>query len=253
MVGFTVEGLEVGERAGILWHAELRDPTGRRIGGPEAPAIGGSGVDETDLSAYVQTWWLAPGGPALVAGTWELTVTSDGGMNPGICTVGALDPECASPRADGMIDSTWRFEFELPKPTGTVVSADVSDTEGQATVTLTELRVSPTMITGRIALRVAGSTVAYWLTDDGSWWSTNGSLRHGGTSYTFGYGYHVAQDPQDQGPNGDEFEFNTIAGSDEATGTWEIEIPELWYVSGDGGPETAIHLTGPWTLTVTVP
>jgi hypothetical protein len=44
--------------------------------------------------------------------------------------------------------------------------------------------------------------------------------------------------------------FFTTAGSDEVSGTWEIEIRELWYTTDDG---TNIQLDGPWTLRVDIP
>ena len=36
----------------------------------------------------------------------------------------------------------------------------------------------------------------------------------------------------------------------EVAGTWEIEIPDLWYTNDVG---ENIQLIGPWMLTVTVP
>ncbi len=47
----------------------------------------------------------------------------------------------------------------------------------------------------------------------------------------------------------------TIAGADVATGTWDIEISELTYRSSIYDPieQEGIHLSGPWTFTVTVP
>lgn len=254
VVGFTVEGLEAaptssaGERAPVEWVADLRDPSGRPADEWATSRLG-RGTDVTDLSAVLHAW---EGRTAPVAGTWELTVTSvgygAGSFSDGICTVEATDPACASPGPDSMVDGTWRFTFDLPTPAGTVVSPDVTDTAGPATVTLTELRVTPTMITSRLALRVAGSTVTSWGTA-----SYRLSIRDDSTSYTSDRSYHVTQDPSDQGPNGDENELLTTAGSDQATGIWVIEIMDLWYVSGDGGPETEIRLPGPWTLTVTVP
>jgi hypothetical protein len=246
LVGFTVEGLEAAplpsgiERSKIMWIGELRDPTGRSSYEFAPSAEGAFGI-ETNLSAVVQTW---QGALPPVAGTWELTVTSVGyyggslvkpglgGMKSGECYAANTDPACMSPTANGMVDGTWRFEFELPKPTGTVASVDASDTKGQATVTLTELRVSPTMITAKMALHVANSTGTA-----GYWAPINGSIRHGGSSY-------VIEAPTR------ELEFSAFTGSDEAAGTWEIEIPALEYAIANGEP---IRLAGPWTLTATVP
>jgi len=250
LVGFTVEGLEPapisshGEPAPIEWRADLRDPSGRTVE-EWATTIGASGLDETDLSAVVETW---EGAVAPVAGKWELTFTSvgynSGGMVPGECAVGATDPACVNPPPNAMIDGTWRFAFELPTPAGTIASPNVSDTVGSATVTLTQLLVTPTMVRARIALSMDDGVVRNW-----GW--LNGSVQHGDASYTFNTAYHVTQDPNDQGAYGDVNEFMADAGSDEAAGTWVIEIPKLSYAIGDAGPE--IPLDGPWTLTVTVP
>jgi hypothetical protein len=43
----------------------------------------------------------------------------------------------------------------------------------------------------------------------------------------------------------------TAAGSNQATGTWESMIPTLTYSKDLNSPD--ISLTGPWTLTATVP
>jgi hypothetical protein len=153
-----------------------------------------------------------------------------------------------------MVDGTWRFEFELPAPAGTVVTPNVSVTQGQATLTLTELRISPTMITAGIALRVDGSTVADWQPTSWGPWAHDQSIRRDGTEYATNSSTHVTQDPDAQGPYGDVNEFLTIAGADVATGTWEIEISEITYRAGVYDPiEEGIHLVGPWTLTVAVP
>ena len=252
LVGFTVEGLQAaplsghGEPAAIEWSARLRDPAGRTEE-EWRPSMLGRVVDEPGLTAVALTW---EGAVAPQAGTWELIFTSvgyhAGGMVSGECYVGSTDPTCANPPPRAMVDGTWRFAFELPKPAGTVLSPNVASTHGAATLTLTELRVSPTMITSLIAMRVSGGSVADW--------HPNISIRRDGTSYDSRSGYHVTQDLAAQGPEGDVWEFYTIAGADDATGTWEIEISELTYRSTTDTPdEEQIHLSGPWTLTVIVP
>jgi hypothetical protein len=219
--------------------------------------LAGSAIADSSLSAVGNVW---EGAVTPVAGTWVLTFTAvgynSGGFVPGECTVGNTDPACLNPPANAMVDGTWRFEFELPAPAGTVLSPDVSDTQGQATLTLTEVRISPTMITARIGMRVAGGTVADWGPAIG-WgpWVQNMSIRRDGTSYDSNSSYHVTQDPDAQGPYGDMNEFMTIAGTDVATGTWEFEFSELRYRASISDPieQEGIHLSGPWTLTVAVP
>ena len=261
LVGFTVEGLEAapvtghGEAYPLEWRAQLRDPSGRTEE-QWTNGLGGTYRDQPGLSAVVWTW---EGAVAPVAGTWELTFTSigynAGGLVSGECTVGNTDPACANPPPNAMVDGTWRFAFELPKPAGTLLSPVVTSTQGGATLTLTELRISPTMITSRIALRVADNTVADWsLYSWGPSIGDRGFVRHGGTEYLTNSSSHVTQDPLAQGPDGDVNEFYTIAGADVATGTWEIEISEITYRSSIYNPaEEQIHLSGPWTLTVNVP
>ena len=254
MVFMTVEGLGAptlgaGGQANISWTGELRDPSGRQL---MATSMSGTGAVEPDMSVIVQSW---AGAPAPTAGTWELIVTSagyeGGGMVPGICTEGATEAAC-DPPADTMIDGTWRFEFDLPEPAGSVIKSDVSDTVGQGTVTLTELRVSPTMIVARLALRVDGAQVVYWSQspDPGS----SLSIRHGDTTYLPNSGYHVTQDPDDHGPDGDVNEWSADVGSVDAAGTWQIEIPAIAYhEAATSDPAMGVRLAGPWTLTVTVP
>jgi hypothetical protein len=246
LVGFTVEGLgdasisDQGERAAIEWIAELRDPTGR-TSDQWATSTLAMGLEETMLSAVVQTWL---GTPAPVAGTWELTFTSvgynSGTWSSGECTVGATDPACVNPPANAMVEGTWRFEFELPEPTGTVLSLDVSDTAGDATLHLTELRVTPSMIRYRIALDVGGNPVAWW-----GW--PNPSVSNGSAAYITNSATHILTGDLTQGSG---LEYSTSAGADAATGTWEIVIPELTYGLTN---DEVIHVSGPWTLTVTVP
>ena len=61
-----------------------------------------------------------------------------------------------------MVEGIWQFEFALPQPAGSVVSTDQTATADDAIVTISELRISPTMITASMALRVDGETVTSW-------------------------------------------------------------------------------------------
>jgi hypothetical protein len=244
LVGFTVEGLEVpasgpGPRAPLEWKAELRDPNGRSS---NEWSRGGTGMgqDDTHLSAIVQTW---EGAVAPVAGTWELTFTSvgygSGEFVPGECDAGSANPACLNPPAK-MVEGTWRFAFELPKPVGSVVATNASATVGQVTLHLTELRVTPSRITARVGVAVEGSQVAYWN-------QPATSLRHGTTSFVVNADRYILDPETGQAP---DLEFQTTGGADEVSGTWEMVIPELTYGTTN---EEKIHLVGPWTLTVTIP
>lgn len=247
LVGFTVAGLEVPTTAveeppALQWIVEIRDPSGR--GSEEwTKGGGGMGLEETGLSAVVQTW---EGAVTPAAGTWVLTFSSvgynGGGFVPGQCDVDATEPECVNPPPSGMVDGTWQFEFVLPAPAGRVVAADVSDTVGQAILHLTELRITPTMITARIGLSVDGSPVAGWLNLQPI------AVRRDGASFNANSAWVV--NVGDAGERTGETIFFTTSGADEAAGTWEIQIPELTYQLSDN---KEVPLSGPWTLTVTVP
>ena len=248
LVGFTVAGLEApltshGDRAPLEWSAELTDPAGR-TSQKWALSLTGMRSDVTGMAGVVETW---EGPVASEAGTWVLTFSSvgyfGGGLVSGQCTAEATDPECMSPPPNAMVDGTWRFEFELPKPSGSVVPLAAADNSGQATVKLTELRISPSAIVARMAFTVASSTVLDW-----HW--RESSIQHGDVSYGFNGTYHVTQDPADQGSDGDVNDFLASAGTDDPTGSWEVLIPEISYRSASGAEST---ITGPWTLTITVP
>ncbi len=253
-VFFTVEGLETvmsdsGDTAPLEWTADLRDPAGRSSE-EWAMVRGGTEGNELEVSANVHTW---EGAVTAMTGTWELTFTSigynGGHFVPGECTEGSTDPACASPAPNGMIEGSWQFEFDLPEPIGSLVSTDLTATEGDVTVTISELRISPTMIAASMSLRVDDQTVTSWGTAN----STLVSIEGPSGTYTANTSYHVTQDPAAQGPNGDENLFLSIEGSDEAAGSWKITIPQLWYATGHGGPETATIVSEPMVVTVEVP
>jgi hypothetical protein len=138
----------------------------------------------------------------------------------------------------------WTFDFTLPAPTGTVVSPGAASTLGVATLTLSELRITPTMISYRVALSVDGTEIDHWTT-------TTATLRRDDLVFATNGDYHVTQDPGAQGSFGDENEFSTAAGTEAATGTWEIAIPEISYTSQ--GSTEAVSEKGPWTFEVDVP
>ena len=253
-VFFTVEGLEAvtsdsGDAAPLEWTAQLRDPAGRSAE-EWAWVRGGTEGNEPGLSANVHTW---EGAVTPEAGTWELTFTSvgynSGAFVGGECAEESTDPACDNPPPSAMVEGIWQFEFALPQPEGSIVSTDETATADGAIVTISELRISPTMITASMALRVDDETVTSWGTAD----DTLVSIEGPSGTYTANTSYHLTQDPADQGPDGDENLFMTMDGSDEASGTWTITIPQLWYATDNGGPETATILTDPLNITVDVP
>jgi hypothetical protein len=225
ILGLTVVGLGEPPRAAdgtpdhfvLSWVTQLRGPNGWTI--EDGSPNNGGGMVETGTSAIL----LSFDRPPAQAGTWELTVTSVG--------YGA---------AGGMIDGTWRFEFELPAPSGTTLAPNTSATVGPGTITLTQIQVTPTMAAVNLALEVDGATIVHW--GPASWHAL--AIRHDGT------GYDIADGQNPFEGDGAVSVFRTNAGTDAAGGTWEIEIADLWYGNAAGQD---VYLDGPFTLTVTVP
>jgi hypothetical protein len=238
-----VEGLLAGdggaEPGGVDAIAQLRDPSGR-LAEEWAWGRGGTGDAEPDLAASIMSW---DGQVTAAAGTWELTVTTVGygGMMDGSCTAGELaDGTCSG--TDGVrVAGLWRFAFQLPAPAGTLVQAGVSDAQEAATVTLTELRLAPSALSGRLHLELDGTPVT-------SWTPTIGAIRHDGEAW------HPETNPnyasRQTGSGGTEF--LTSVGVDASAGTWEIEISEILVASSTTG-DLDTRLQGPWVLRVVVP
>jgi hypothetical protein len=224
IIGVTIDGLDAlpaasdGSRNDELlsWVTELRGPDGWRFQPEESNNT--AAVVEGGRSAFIFSF----GSPPSVAGPWEFSVTSVG-------------------YGEGnMTDGTWDFAFELPEPEGTVVGADAADTAGQATLRLTELRIAPSAIVARVALEVAGSTVAFWSAGTGQ---EGEVIRRGDETFQIDEETIYAATPDENG-------YRTAAGVEDPAGTWQIVIPDLWYTDG-GGQD--VNVVGPWTLEVTVP
>jgi hypothetical protein len=224
MLGVSVDGLDalpdngdgIGNDHLLSWVVEIRGPGGWRI----QPEAGGDSarVVEGQASAFIFTF----GSPPSVAGRWELSVSSVGYG------------------AERMTDGNWDFTFDLPGPVGTATTSSATDTVGDATLTLTELRIAPSTLVARIRLEVDGTTFAGWSAGTGQ---DGQVIRHGETTFQIDQETIHAATP---GENA----YLTAAGSDDAAGTWQIVIPELGYTTADG---KGVSLDGPWTLTVTVP
>jgi hypothetical protein len=219
--------------------AQLRDPSGRHAE-TWAWAMGGSGSAEPDLAALIVSW---DGAVTPEAGTWELTITTVGygGMMDGSCTAGELADGVCAAREGARVDGRWTFEFPLPAPAGAVVQAEASDTDGMATIRLTELRLAPSAVSGRLYLDVDGSPVP-------SWAATITAIRHDSEAWQ-----------PETNPNytarvvgAGAIEFMTSVGVEMPSGTWEIEISDV-LVASDGAGDLGTPLDGHWVLRVVVP
>jgi len=208
---------------------DVRDPAGTM-----AIARTATADLEPDLAAAAEAFQFEH---PLAAGTYQLSINEIG--------FGGSGPVCVSPCMDDEVAGTWQFAFDLPTPAGTTVSVDAVDTAGQATLHLTELQVSPTMIRARISLDIDGTLVSAWA---GPHSGVPATIQHLGDEYAVNTDMpqYVGDPPEGTG----QTLFFTTAGSGEVSGIWEIQIPELSYQLAD---EDLITLTGPWTLTVTVP
>lgn len=240
VVFLEIEGLDGGgsSPAAVDVIAQLRDPSGR-LADEWAWGMGGTGHAEPDLAASIMSW---EGEVAPEAGTWQLTVTTVGYglMMDGACTAGELADGTCTGTATERVDGVWQFEFALPAPAGTLLRPDASATHGPATVTLTELRFSPTAVIGRIYLSLDGSPVT-------SWAPTIGAIRHDGEAW------EPETNPSYTGSavvDGGH-EFMTSIGVEAPAGTWEIEISEIAIATAIGPLDTRVQ--GPWILRVTVP
>ena len=189
---------------------------------------------EPDLAAAAEAFqFFRP----VAAGTYHLSISE--------IAFGADGPTCVSPCTDDPIAGTWEFAFELPAPAGTTVSVDAVDTVDRATLHLTELQVSPTMIQARVSLEIDGKLVNAW---GGAHSGVPTKIRHGGVEYIVDTEMvQYVGDPQVG--TGQTLMFTT-GGSDDVSGTWEIEIPEVAYQLTN---EDLVDQNGPWTLAVTVP
>lgn len=218
--GFVTDHLIVGS-------ASLRDPAGR-----EPVLIGGTDVVEPGLAASVRTFQFDP--PTAGAGIYTLVISDIG--------FGGDGPDCESPCSSETVTGTWAYEFVLPAPVGVVVTGGASDTVGTARLDLTGMLITPTTITARIAMFVDDQPVAWWALRNSN------DVRRGDDAFSLTTGRHILEDGAEVGP---ESEFSTMAGTDDAAGTWEIVISAVDYgMSNEGEPQ---HLSGPWTLAVTVP
>ncbi len=195
---------------------DVRDPAGGH-------GIARTGITdlEPNLAAAAEAFQFdAP----LVAGTYQLSISEIG--------FGASGPACVSPCMDDEITGTWQFAFDLPAPAGATVAVDAVDTVGPATLHLTELQVSPTMIRAQISLEIDGTLVSAWA---GPSSSVPGTIQHAGAEHVVDSGVpqYVGDPPAGTG----QTLFFTTSGSDEVSGTWEIQIPDLSYQLGWRGPD----------------
>lgn len=197
----------------------------------------GTGAVETDLAAVVRAWDT----PVGEAGTYVLDISSL-----------QIVPGAAFTEIPAPIEGEWLFEFDLPEADGLAVMPDVSSTVEAATVTLTEVRFSPSMIRGIMHLTVDGEPAPVWA-------PLIESVRHDGelvstdTDANF-YGTPIRE------PDAAGFDFRTGFGTEIASGSWEITVSEIQFpelIPAEDPTEDTddpyAALQGPWTLTFTVP
>ncbi|MBA3801032.1 MAG: DUF4179 domain-containing protein [Geodermatophilaceae bacterium] len=127
------------------------------------------------------------------------------------------------------------FRFEVPNAGGRTVDPDLRTTASGVSVTLERLTISPTVISGRLAL--AGGPI-----EIGEAWGPFGSIVAGDTDTDIS----LVQPYTDDQPF---VTFHTTEGSASPSGTWTIRIDEI--VGHEDGEQ--IRLAGPWVFEVAIP
>ena len=125
----------------------------------------------------------------------------------------------------------WTFTIQLIVDGGSVVHPQGAATVGGTEVRLTEVTVSPAVVTGTIA--VAGAA-------GGGQWFPIGQFEHAGRTYAINSGV--------LGPDA-AITFQASDGTTSPSGEWTLRINEL--VGDDGTGQ--VRLAGPWVLSFSMP
>jgi hypothetical protein len=128
----------------------------------------------------------------------------------------------------------WRFEFDLAIAPGTVLSPGATATANGVTATLESIIVSPTTV--RLKIAYAG------LPDRAQSWTAIATVLHDGKRLAIG--------SSTSGPGAAREEFTTVAGTDNPSGPWVIQIDEMVSFVG---LQDQIRLQGPWGISFVAP
>ncbi len=201
--------------------------------GDAAPQIS-TGAVEPGLAAVIRAWET----PASESGTFQLDISSL-----------QIIPGAAFTELPPAVTGEWLFEFQLPAPSGTTVNPDVSATAEGATITLQEVRFSPSMIRGVMYLESEDAVAQVWA-------AVIDSVRHDGELISTDTDANFSSTPLTEG-DARGVDFRTAFGTDDASGSWEIAISRIQFLEGspdgDDGNGPVPGKDGPWVLTFMVP
>ena len=132
-------------------------------------------------------------------------------------------------------DMAWTFKFALPAPAGAVVHVAQTQTTGEASITVDDVRLSPTMTSAAIHLEPTDR--------EASGWSAIGSFKHGDQTIAIDWGVN-------RGPSDLDQTAGTYSGTGDPAGEWTLVITELVGQRPDG---TQVRLEGPWEFAFSAP
>ena len=218
----------------MIYGADLTDEAGRTY-----VVTSGTGTPADSSSSANTIWFETPGDGAL-SGTHHffLAVPDIGVREPNpsfsILPDGQQTPDnqhTGDPWHS--VPGPWQFEFDLTIAPGTRLSPAATATTGGVTATLESIIVSPTTV--RLKMTYAG------LPDGAESWTAIATVLHDGKRLAVGSSM--------VGPGAAGEELTTVAGTDNPSGPWVIQIDEMVGF----GPQDQIRLAGPWVISFVAP
>ena len=208
VLGVSVERAGDSQRLDRGFVTELRDPAGVVLG----PA-GGVGFGANDAKGLAEMLTFGP------------ATSNDGEYTLRLGMAGEGEQQ----------DMAWTFKFALPAPAGAVVHVAQTQTTSEASITVDDVRLSPTMISAEIHLEPTDR--------EASGWSAIGSFKHGDQTIAIDWGVN-------RGPSDLDQTAGTYSGTGDPAGEWTLVITELVGQRPDG---TQVRLEGPWEFAFSAP
>jgi hypothetical protein len=235
MLAISILDTATGRSRGVMiYGADLTDEAGRTY-----VVTSGTGTPADSSSSANTIWFETPGDGAL-SGTHHffLAVPDIGVREPNpsfsILPDGQQTPDnqhTGDPWHS--VPGPWQFEFDLTIAPGTRLSPAATATTGGVTATLESIIVSPTTV--RLKMTYAG------LPDGAESWTAIATVLHDGKRLAVGSSM--------VGPGAAGEELTTVAGTDNPSGPWVIQIDEMVGF----GPQDQIRLAGPWVISFVAP
>jgi hypothetical protein len=241
MLAISVQDTEGGRSSQVgINGVDLTDEAGRTY------QMASAGSTPADRSSSVNTVWFDTPGDGSLSGSHHFVATlPDIGVREVDPTfsvlpdVRAVNPSVAALPVDPStfpwhsVAGPWRFQFDLAVAPATRLSPAATATTGGVTATLESIIVSPTTV--RLKMTYAG------LPDGAESWTAIATVLHDGKRLAVGSSM--------VGPGAAGEELTTVAGTDNPSGPWVIQIDELVGF----GPQDQIRLAGPWVISFVAP